>query len=178
MDTNRQIERLWMELNDKCKAIADLLDTNSTSNTISYRLVEVRDLTNRIKSLQLRTDYDGHNLLVLPDGTKAFADVAIYGGMMFVRELERDVQMIGNSKSDPLKNANYTFTTNQSRDNVTGGIALCAVSVFFFVLFIISFVNTTSGKIDGTLGVILCVITLGITGAAAFFSYISFSERN
>lgn len=185
MGTNYKIERLYNDLNAKSLELADALDLNTLSNYQKQnQLSQLRQIVSEIRTLQTSSTYDGTKLLRLPNGSSAPANAAIYGAMMFVQEIEKELKSIPNVR--PTQNASPTNQqpktknrTNNSGDWVDQliGLGLGLFGLWLFVMAIMSFVNGSTGVIDATLGVVLGIILLGVACACWLYSYAMFNNK-
>lgn len=181
MGTNYKIERLYNDLNSKSLELADALDLNNLSSFQKQsRLSELKRIVSEIRALQTLSSYDGTKLLRLPNGTSAPANAAIYGAMMFVQEIEKELSTITKVRSTPKTSTPnlppHKQVTRSATDELIGiGLGLFAAATF--VVAVISFVNGSTGVIDATVGLVLGLILLCLAVSSAFYSYAFFKNN-
>lgn len=196
MYTNQKIESLWNEFRDKSWVLAELLDSGSVSlNALESKLDNLKSVVNDIRTLQRKDDYDGTRLVRLPDGSRASADIAIYGGLMFFKELEATVlakstkhiqrpkyspptpQTAPPTPNIPLpdKKIDKVYTRSPEFEELMGIVFAILVFVFF-VLAVLVAVNTTLDKINEIVGIVLGIFLLSLSFASGVATYKTFKE--
>lgn len=182
MSTNYRIERLYNDLNSKSLELADALDLNTLSSfQKQYQLSQLKQLVNQIQAIQKQSSYDGSKLLRLPDGSSAPANAAIYGAMMFVQEIEREIGTSTATRNEVPRTSTPKLPPRKKvTRNVTDeliGIGLGLFAMGMFVIAVISFFNSSTGVIDGTVGLVIGLILLCIAVCSAFYSYAFFKNK-
>ena len=182
MGTNYKIERLYNDLNTKSIDLADALDLSTLSSfQKQYQLSQLKQIVREIRALQTSSNYDGTKLLRLPNGSSAPANAAIYGAMMFVQEIENELNKDKSIRTVPTTSIpNRPPSKQDSRDigDELLGYGAGLVGAALFVMAVISFFNGSTGVIDATLGVVLGIILLGVAGFCLMVCYGIFNDKN